>query len=70
MSMTGLQPNGLHPFKIAPLRGSAVLLAVLGEEFDGVLGCDSFSAYRQYMGECGVRVQFCLGDRPKVGHRA
>jgi len=37
-----------------------VLLEVLGEEFDGVLGCDSFSAYRKYMGECGVLVQFCL----------
>ena len=47
-------------FKIAPSRGSAVLLEVLGEEFDGVLGCDYFSAYRKYMGECGVLVQFCL----------
>jgi transposase len=27
-------------FKIAPSRGSAVLLDVLGTEFDGVLGCD------------------------------
>jgi transposase len=33
---------------------------VLGEEFDGVLGCDCFSAYRRYMRECDVRVQFCL----------
>ena len=47
-------------FKIAPSRGSVVLLEVLGEEFDGVLGCDYFSAYRKYMGECGVLVQFCL----------
>ena len=37
-----------------------MLLEVLGEEFDGVLGCDYFSAYRKYMGECGVLVQFCL----------
>jgi Transposase IS66 family len=44
----------------APSRGSAVLLEVLGEEFDGVLGCDYFSAYRKYMGECGVLVQSCL----------
>jgi transposase len=47
-------------FKIAPTRGSAVLLEVLGTEFDGVLGCDYFSAYRKYMGDCNVLVQFCL----------
>lgn len=32
-------------FKIAPSRGSGVLLDVLGEEFNGVIGCDYFSAY-------------------------
>lgn len=47
-------------FKIAPSRGSEVLIEVLGREFDGVLGCDYFSAYRKYMGDCGVLVQFCL----------
>lgn len=47
-------------FKISPSRGSKVLLEVLGEEFDGVLGCDYFSAYRKYMKDCGVLVQFCL----------
>jgi transposase len=47
-------------FKISPSRGSDVLLDVLGAEFDGVLGCDYFSAYRKYMGECNVLVQFCL----------
>src|SRR5439155_12134437 len=47
-------------FQIAPSRGSAVLVDVLGAEFDGVLGCDYFSAYRKYMGDCGVAVQFCL----------
>lgn len=47
-------------FKISPSRGSEVLLDVLGKEFDGVLGCDYFSAYRKYMGDCGVLVQFCL----------
>ena len=47
-------------FKIASSRGSEVLVEVLGREFDGVLGCDYFSAYRKYMGECGVLVQFCL----------
>ena len=47
-------------FKIAPSRSSAVLIEVLGVEFDGVLGCDFFSAYRKYMGLCSALVQFCL----------
>jgi transposase len=47
-------------FKIDPHRRADVLLDVLGEEFDGVLGCDCFSAYRRYMRECDVVVQFCL----------
>ena len=37
-----------------------MLVEVLGEEFNGVLGCDYFSAYRKYMREFDVRVQFCL----------
>jgi len=47
-------------FRIDKSRGSQVLFDVLGEEFDGVLGCDYFSAYRKYMGDCDVRVQFCI----------
>jgi transposase len=47
-------------FKIDPSRSADVLLEVLGQEFDGVLGCDCFSAYRRYMRECGVLLQFCL----------
>lgn len=47
-------------FKISPSRGSDVLVEVLGKEFDGLLGCDYFSAYRKYMRTCGVLVQFCL----------
>jgi len=47
-------------FKIDSSRGSEVLLKVLGEEFDGVLGCDYFSAYRKYMKDFGIAVQFCL----------
>ena len=47
-------------FKIDPTRGGDVLIAVLGAEFDGVLGCDYFSAYRRYHRECGVVLQFCL----------
>jgi transposase len=48
-------------FKIDPSRGSDVLLEVLGKEFNGVLGCDYFSAYRKYMRlNENVLVQFCL----------
>jgi transposase len=47
-------------FKIDPTRSGDVLLDVLGSEFAGVLGCDYFSAYRRYMRECGVALQFCL----------
>jgi hypothetical protein len=38
----------------------AVLVEVLGREFEGILGCDYYSAYRKYMREFGVLVQFCL----------
>ena len=47
-------------FRIDPSRGSGVLVETLGKKFDGVLGCDYFSAYRKYMGELSVPVQFCL----------
>ena len=48
-------------FKISPSRGSEVLLEVLGEEFNGLLGCDYFGAYRKYMRlNENVVVQFCL----------
>lgn len=47
-------------FKIDPTRGAEVLIDVLGAEFDGVLGCDYFSAYRRYHREFGVELQFCL----------
>jgi len=47
-------------FKIDPTRSGDVLLDVLGAEFDGVLGCDYFGAYRRYLRECNVVIQFCL----------
>lgn len=47
-------------FRIDKSRGSDVLIEVLGQEFNGVLGCDYFSAYRKYMKDCDVTVQFCL----------
>lgn len=47
-------------YKIDPSRGSEVLIETLGKEFNGVLGCDYFSAYRKYMKDFKVEVQFCL----------
>jgi len=47
-------------FKIDPTRSGDVLVEVLGDEFNGVLGCDYFSAYRRYMREFNIVVQFCL----------
>jgi hypothetical protein len=47
-------------FRIDKSRGSQVLLDVLGEEFNGVLGCDYFSAYHKYMTDFNITVQFCI----------
>ena len=48
-------------FKISRSRGSDVLLEVLGNDFQGLLGCDYFSAYRKYMRlNENVMLQFCL----------
>ncbi len=47
-------------FKIDKSRGSKVLIDVLGKEFNGVLGCDYFSAYRKYMKDFDVTMQFCI----------
>ena len=41
-------------------RSADVLMDLLGKEFQGLLGCDYFSAYRRSRRECGVRLQFCL----------
>ena len=48
-------------FKISPSRGSEVLIQTLGKEFEGVIGCDYFSAYRKFMRlDENVKLQFCL----------
>jgi transposase len=47
-------------YRIDAHRSADVLMDVLGKEFKGILGCDYFSAYRRYLRECGVVVQFCL----------
>lgn len=48
-------------FKISPSRGSKVLIETLGEEFNGVIGCDYFSAYHKFMRlDENVKLQFCI----------
>ena len=54
------EPSCTRCSRSTPHRSADVLLEVLGTEFDGVLGCDYFSAYRRYMREFDVLVQFCL----------
>ncbi|MEM6692867.1 MAG: IS66 family transposase, partial [Planctomycetota bacterium] len=52
--------SGFTVFKIDPSRGSGVLLNVLGEEFNGIIGCDYFSAYHKYRGLTDCSIQFCF----------
>jgi transposase len=47
-------------FKIDAHRSADVLMDLLGRDFQGVIGCDYFSAYRRFMRECNVTVQFCM----------
>ena len=47
-------------YKIDPSRGSQVLIAMLGENFRGVIGCDDFSVYRKSMKDFNGVAQFCL----------
>ena len=47
-------------YHIDAYRNADVLMKFLGEDFAGLLGCDYFSAYRRYMRECSIVVQFCL----------
>ena len=48
-------------FRIDKSRGSKVLIDVLGEEFEGVIGCDFWGAYKKYMRlRDNVLLQFCM----------
>lgn len=46
-------------FKIAN-RSADILIDLLGTQFQGILGCDCYSAYRKYARQCGVLLQFCM----------
>ena len=44
-------------YKVDARRSADVLLDLLGKDFDGVIGCDYFSAYRRYMKLANVTIQ-------------
>jgi len=47
-------------FHIADTRGAAVLEKILGLQCEAVIGSDHYGAYRKFMKEAPVLVQFCL----------
>jgi transposase len=47
-------------YHIDARRNAAVLIETLGTDFNGVIGCDYFGAYRKYMRLLSIEVQFCL----------
>ena len=47
-------------FKIDKTRSTQVLIDVLGESFNGALGCDYFSSYQSYMRRFSTVLQFCI----------
>ncbi len=56
----GFRAASFTCFKIESSRGSQILLATLGDDFAGILGCDYFSAYHKYKKDFDVLLQFCL----------
>jgi len=50
---------GFTWFHIDEARSAEVLREFLGETFAGVVGCDYHSAYRKFLRETGVTLQFC-----------
>jgi transposase len=47
-------------YHIDSRRDVEVLIETLGGDFEGVIGCDYFGAYRKYMRLLSIEVQFCL----------
>jgi transposase len=46
-------------FHIDQSRGSKVLKRLLGRTFRGIIGCDYYAAYRKFLREADVWLQFC-----------
>lgn len=51
--------DGFTWFHIDPSRGSKVLKRYLGKAFRGIIGCDYYAAYRKFLRETNVWLQFC-----------
>jgi transposase len=47
-------------FHIDASRGSSVLVDLLGERFEGIIGCDYWGAYRKYARLFDVQMQYCM----------
>jgi len=47
-------------FHIDKSRGSGVLFDLLGEQFDGIIGCDYWGAYRKFARLTNATVQYCM----------
>ena len=47
-------------FHIDKSRGSGVLFDLLGEKFDGIIGCDYWGAYRKFARLTNATVQYCM----------
>jgi transposase len=51
--------TGFTWFHIDPSRACDVLKQFLTETFQGIIGCDYYSAYRKFLHETDARIQFC-----------
>ena len=51
--------RGFTWFHIDASRATAVLKEFLTETFQGIIGCDYYSAYRKFLDETDTRIQFC-----------
>jgi len=47
-------------FHIDRSRGSKVLFELLGKEYEGIIGCDFWGAYRKFFRLGSVTVQYCM----------
>jgi len=47
-------------FHIDKSRGSGVLFDLLGEKFDGIIGCDYWGAYRKFARLTNATMQYCM----------
>ena len=54
------QTSNYTLFHIDKSRGSCVLFSVLGDEFDGIIGCDYWGGYRKFARLTDATVQYCM----------